>query len=131
MFEVQNFALTKIKTISCQCGHSSLLGILKILNLPSFTLDYDDLSKVTIKFFTPINDMSYPVKSVDKFEWKTDSLYENNFSKQKESLHEIKVNAAIDFKIDLLIEKTIKEEKPEKTNSPVYKVSDKLQIIEH
>lgn len=39
MFEVQNFALTKIKTISCQCGHSSLLGILKILNLPSFTLD--------------------------------------------------------------------------------------------
>lgn len=75
--------------------------------------------------------MSYPVKSVDKFERKTDSIYESNLSKQKESVLEVKVSSTIDFKIEISIEKTIKEEKPEKNNSPVYKVSDKLPIIEH
>jgi len=79
-----------VKTIGCQCGHSALLGILKLVNLPTFTVSFDKLSKVTLKFFTPLNDMSYTVKKVDDFNRKSDSLWEGDLSKG-EAVHKVKV----------------------------------------
>jgi len=51
---VQNFALSKKKTIGCMCGHSALLALLKIIDLPSFSVSFSKLEKVTIKFFNPL-----------------------------------------------------------------------------
>jgi len=131
LFEIQNFALSKIKTIGCQCGHSALLGILKLINLPSYSLNFDKLSKVSIKFFTPINDMSYTVKKVDDFTRKSDSLYEGDFSKSSEPLHKIKVSASIDFEIDLLLENEISYSKPEKLTKANFTEHKALPVIEH
>ena len=131
LFEIQNFALSKIKTIGCQCGHSALLGILKLVNLPSYTLNFDKLSKVSIKFFTPLNDLSYTVKKVDDFTRKSDSLYEGDFSKSSDPLHKIKVSASVDFEIELLLEKDISYTKPEKTKSTNFTEHKVLPVIEH
>jgi len=115
LFEIQNFALTKVKTIGCQCGHSALLGILKLVNLPTFTVSFEKLSKVTLKFFTPLNDMSYTVKKVDDFNRKSDSLWEGDLSKGSEPVHKVKVSAGVELEIELLVEKEIEYSKPEKS----------------
>ena len=75
--------------------------------------------------------MSYAVKSVQHFERKSESIYEGDFSKSSDSLHKIKVQASVEFEIELLLEKEIKYQKPEKLVESNFTDHTSLPEIKH
>lgn len=64
--------------------------------------------------------MSYPIKSLEKFNWKTDSIYEGDFSKLSDPYFKSKLSSSVDLEIEFLFENDTPKTNPEKTREPVY-----------